>query len=51
MTEEDRKIEQKSYEPAELTDREIYETEIGPVCMSRTEQQMYEKELENRMIQ
>lgn len=34
--------------PEELTDREIVNTAIGPVCMSRTEYEMYRTELELR---
>lgn len=28
-------------EPKEIADRQIYETSIGPVCMSKTEYAMY----------
>lgn len=28
-------------EPMKITDRQIYETSIGPVCMSKTEYAMY----------
>ena len=34
--------------PAELTDRQMVNTPIGPVCMSRTEYEMYRQELELR---
>lgn len=30
--------------PEELTDREVYNTPIGPVCMSRTEYEAYVEE-------
>ena len=32
----------------ELTDRKVYDTPIGPVCMSRTEQEKYMEEQELR---
>lgn len=32
--------------PPELGDREVYNTPIGPVCMSRTEHEAYLEELE-----
>lgn len=35
-------------EPKEITDRQIYQTAIGPVCMSRTEHAMYIEEIEKR---
>ena len=34
--------------PAELTDRQMVNTPIGPVCMSRAEYEMYRQELELR---
>lgn len=36
--------------PPELTDRQIYETPIGPVCMSKTEHEMYLEEAELRRV-
>lgn len=36
--------------PPELTDREIYNTPIGPVCMSKTEHEAYLEELELRKL-
>lgn len=33
-------------EPAELTDREVYDTPIGPVCMSRVEHEEYLEQAE-----
>lgn len=36
--------------PPELGDREVYNTPIGPVCMSRTEHEAYLEELEWRKI-
>lgn len=35
-------------EPKEITDRQIYETSIGPVCMSKTEYAMYQEEMAKR---
>ena len=35
--------------PKEITDRQIYETSIGPVCMSKTEYAMYQEEMEKRV--
>lgn len=32
----------------ELTDRKVYDTPIGPVCMSRTEHEEYMEEQELR---
>lgn len=32
--------------PPELTDRQIYDTPIGPVCMSVTEHEAYLEEVE-----
>ena len=32
-------------EPKDITDRQIYETSIGPVCMSKTEYAMYQEEM------
>ena len=32
--------------PKELTDRQLVNTPIGPVCMSRTEYAMYQEQLE-----
>lgn len=32
----------------ELTDRKVYDTPIGPVCMSRTEHEKYMEEQELR---
>ena len=37
--------------PAELADRRIVNTPIGPVCMSRVEYEMYQDELEKRQTQ
>lgn len=34
--------------PTELTDRKVYDTPIGPVCMSRTEHEKYMEEQELR---
>ena len=34
--------------PKELTDRQLVNTPIGPVCMSRTEYELYRAELELR---
>ena len=34
--------------PRELTDRQIVNTPIGPVCMSRKEYQDYQDQLEKR---
>ena len=36
-------------EPKEIADRQIYETSIGPVCMSKTEYAMYQEEMAKRM--
>lgn len=36
--------------PPELGDREVYNTPIGPVCMSRTEHEAYLEELEWRKL-
>jgi nitroimidazol reductase NimA-like FMN-containing flavoprotein (pyridoxamine 5'-phosphate oxidase superfamily) len=35
-------------QPPELTDRQLYETRIGPVCMSKVEHEAYLEELERR---
>lgn len=35
-------------EPAELTDREVYDTPIGPVCMSKVEHEEYLEQAEFR---
>ena len=40
-------MEQK---PKEITDRQIYETTIGPVCMSKTEYAMYQEEMVKRIV-
>lgn len=32
-------------EHKDITDRQIYETSIGPVCMSKTEYTMYQEEM------
>lgn len=42
---------EKPKEPEELTDREIYDTPIGPVCMSKTEHEEYLEEQELRKEQ
>lgn len=34
----------------ELKDREVYQTDIGPVCMSRKEHERYLEELELRKL-
>ncbi|MQN00725.1 MAG: DUF1810 domain-containing protein [Lachnospiraceae bacterium] len=34
----------KNEAPAEIADRKIYNTDIGPVCMSKTEHEAYEEE-------
>ena len=39
-------MEQKS---KEITDCQIYETSIGPVCMSKTEYAMYQEEMAKRI--
>lgn len=39
-------MEQK---PKEITDRQVYETSIGSVCMSKTEYAMYQEEMEKRV--
>ena len=36
-------------EHKDITDRQIYETLIGPVCMSKTEYTMYQEEMEKRV--
>ena len=36
-------------EPKEITDRQIYETTIGPVCMSKTEYAIYQEEMAKRI--
>ena len=36
-------------EPRKITDRQIYETSIGLVCMSKTEYAMYQEEMEKRV--
>ena len=36
-------------EPKEIADRQIYETSIGPVCMSKTEYAMYQKEMAKKI--
>lgn len=36
------------HNPKELTDRRVYNTPIGPVCMSRTEHEAYANEKELR---
>lgn len=41
---------EKPTAPQELTDREIVNTPIGPVCMSRTEYEMYQEQLELRRL-
>lgn len=41
---------EKKAAPPELTDREIYNTPIGPVCMSKTEHEAYLEELEIRKL-
>lgn len=40
----------KSLEPDEIGDRRIYNTAIGPVCMSRAEHEAYLEELELRKM-
>ncbi|MGI5989797.1 MAG: hypothetical protein ACOX78_05985 [Lachnospiraceae bacterium] len=35
-------------EPPQIADRKVYETPIGPVCMSETEHDAYEEERERR---
>lgn len=47
------KIDEKTEQPAApsaLTDRQIYNTPIGPVCMSKTEHEAYLEELELRKL-
>ena len=39
-------MEQK---PKEITDRQVYETSIGSVCMSKTEYAMYQEEMVKRI--
>ncbi|MEE0954725.1 MAG: hypothetical protein U0L49_02800 [Eubacterium sp.] len=34
----------------DLKDREIYQTDIGPVCMSKKEHERYLEELEERKL-
>lgn len=36
-------------EPKDITDRQIYETSIGPVCMSKTEYAMYQEEMAKKI--
>lgn len=36
-------------EPKEIADRQIYETSIGPVCMSKTEYAMYQEEMAKKI--
>lgn len=36
-------------EHKDITDRQIYETLIGPVCMSKTEYTMYQEEMAKRI--
>ncbi|MFQ8903072.1 MAG: hypothetical protein ACLR7D_15585 [Lachnospira eligens] len=36
-------------EHKDITDRQIYETSIGPVCMSKTEYTMYQEEMAKRI--
>ena len=36
-------------ESKEITDRQIYETSIGPVCMSKAEYAMYQEEMAKRI--
>lgn len=36
-------------EPKDITDRKIYETLIGSVCMSKTEYAMYQEEMAKRI--
>ena len=36
-------------EPKKITDRQIYETSIGPVCMSKIEYAMYQEEMVKRI--
>ncbi len=36
-------------EHKDITDRQIYETTIGPVCMSKTEYAMYQEEMVKRV--
>ena len=36
-------------EPKDITDRQIYETSIGPVCMSKTEYAMYQEEMAKKL--
>ena len=40
-------MEQK---PKEITDRQVYETSIGSVCMSKTEYAMYQEERAREII-
>lgn len=48
MAKQDLNDEEKVKAPKELTDRKIYNTPIGPVCMSKTEHEEYLEELELR---
>ena len=36
--------------PSALVDRKIYDTPIGPVCMSRAEHEAYMEEMERRKM-
>ena len=36
-------------EPKKITDRQIYETSIGPGCMSKIEYAMYQEEMVKRI--
>lgn len=40
--------DKKPNEPKELTDRQVYNTPIGPVCMSKAEHEEYLEEQELR---
>ena len=37
-------------EHKDITDRQIYETSIGLVCMSKTEYAMYQEEMEKMLV-
>ena len=36
-------------EPKKITDRQVSETSIGPVCMSKTEYTMYQEEMAKKI--
>lgn len=41
-------LQKRPSEPKELTDRQVYNTPIGPVCMSKAEHEEYVEEAELR---